>query len=43
MTTLWNASDLVANAEYGNTDSAEFILKFSGISNPFTLSNEDIF
>ena len=34
--------DLVANAEYGNTDSAEFILKFSGISNPFTLSNEDI-
>ena len=34
--------DLVANAEYGNTESAEFILKFSGISNPFTLSNEDI-
>ena len=34
--------DLVANAEYGNTESTEFILKFSGISNPFTLSEDDI-
>lgn len=34
--------DLVANAEYGDTDAAEFILKFSGISNPFTLGDDDI-
>ncbi len=34
--------DLVAFAMYGDIDGAEYILKFSGISNPFTLSDEDI-
>lgn len=34
--------DLVSMAMYGSIDEAEYILKFSGISNPFTLSDEDI-
>ena len=34
--------DLVSFAMYGDIDMAEYILKFSGISNPFTLSKDDI-
>lgn len=34
--------DLVSFAMYGTDDNTEYILKFSGISNPFTLSDEDI-
>lgn len=34
--------DLVAQAVWSDTKYAEFILKFSGISNPFTLSDEDV-
>ena len=34
--------DLVSLGEYGHTESAEFILKYSGISNPFTLDEEDM-
>ena len=34
--------DLVANTEYGNTKDTEFILKYSGISNPFSLKDDDI-
>ena len=34
--------DIVSQAEYGQTESAELILKYSGISNPFTLDEEDI-
>lgn len=34
--------DLVSFAMYGNIDNADYILKFAGISNPFTLSDEDI-
>ena len=35
--------DLVANTEYGNTKDTEFILKYSGISNPFSLFFIDTF
>ena len=34
--------DLVSFAMYGDTDKTEYILKFSGISNPFTLYDEDV-
>lgn len=34
--------DIVSLAEYGHTESAELILKYSGVSNPFTLDEEDI-
>lgn len=34
--------DLVSFAMYGDIDMAEYILKFTGISNPFTLSKDDI-
>lgn len=34
--------DLVANAEYGTTEGTEYVLKYSGISNPFSLSDDDI-
>lgn len=34
--------DLVSLGEYGHTESAEFILKYSGVSNPFTLDEEDV-
>lgn len=34
--------DLVALAEYGNTDDTELILKFTGVSNPFTINEDDI-
>ena len=33
---------MVANTEYGNTKDTEFILKYSGISNPFSLKDDDI-
>lgn len=34
--------DLVSNVEYGTTKDTEFILKYSGISNPFSLKDDDI-
>jgi len=34
--------DLIAQAVYNNTIYGEYILKFNGISNPFTISNGDI-
>lgn len=34
--------DKIAYAEYKTTDSAEFILKYTGISNPFSLDKDDI-
>lgn len=34
--------DLVSNAEYGNIHDTEFILKYSGISNPFSLKDDDL-
>ena len=34
--------DKVSFNEYGTTDNAEFILKYSGISNPFSLDKDDI-
>jgi len=34
--------DLVSFAMYGDTDKTEYILKFSGISNPFTLNDDDV-
>lgn len=34
--------DLVSNTEYGTPKNAEFILKYSGISNPFSLKDDDI-
>lgn len=34
--------DLVSFAMYGDTDKTEYILKFSGISNPFTLDGDDV-
>ena len=33
--------DLVSLYEYGTTDQTEYILKYSGISNPFTLAEGD--
>jgi hypothetical protein len=34
--------DLVAISEYGNVDYTEYILKFTGICNPFALDDDDI-
>lgn len=34
--------DLVALAEYNDTDETETILKFTGISNPFILKSDDV-
>lgn len=34
--------DIVAMGEYGTTDYTEYILKYTGISNPFTLDEDDI-
>lgn len=34
--------DLISFAMYGDIDMAEYILKFSGISNPFTLDTVDV-
>lgn len=34
--------DLLSFAMYGDIDGAEYILKFSGISNPFTLDSVDV-
>lgn len=34
--------DLVSQAMYNDDQFAEFILKFSGISNPFTLDDDDV-
>lgn len=34
--------DMVAMAMYGDVDKAEYILKFTGISNPFTLDKDDV-
>ena len=34
--------DLVSQAMYDDDQYAEFILKFSGISNPFTLDDDDV-
>ena len=34
--------DLISFAMYGTEDYAEYILKFSGISNPFTLCEDDV-
>lgn len=34
--------DLIAQSVYNNTLYAEVILKFNGISNPFTISNGDV-
>ena len=34
--------DLISFAMYGTQDQAEYILKFSGISNPFTLYEDDV-
>lgn len=34
--------DIVSLGEYGHTESAELILKYSGVSNPFTLDEDDI-
>jgi hypothetical protein len=35
-------ADLISQAVYNNTDYAEFILKYNGISNPFTINYNDI-
>lgn len=35
-------ADKVSFAEYGNLDGTEFILKYSGITNPFALDSEDV-
>ena len=35
--------DLVSRAAYGTTDFWDFILKFNGISNPFSIDRNDIF
>lgn len=35
-------SDLIAQNEYNSTDGTEMILKYSGISNPFSLCEGDI-
>jgi hypothetical protein len=34
--------DLISQAVYNNTIYSEYILKFNGISNPFTISNGDV-
>ena len=34
--------DLVALAEYGDTDNTEIVLKFTGVSNPFTIQDQDV-
>lgn len=34
--------DLIAQSVYNNTINAEFILKYNGISNPFTIANGDV-
>lgn len=34
--------DLISMAMYGDIDEAEYILKFSGISNPFSLDKDDV-
>jgi hypothetical protein len=34
--------DLVAISEYGNVDYTEYILKYTGICNPFALDDDDI-
>ena len=34
--------DLVALAEYGTINDTEYILKYSGISNPFTICEDDV-
>jgi len=34
--------DLISQAVYNNTIYAEFILKYNGISNPFTIENDDV-
>lgn len=34
--------DLISFAMYGTDEYAEYILKFSGISNPFSLSDDDV-
>lgn len=34
--------DLVSFAMYGDIDKAEYILKFTGISNPFSLDKDDV-
>lgn len=34
--------DLVSQVMYGTDEYAEFILKFAGISNPFTLDDDDV-
>lgn len=35
-------ADKASYSEYGNTDSTEFILKYTGISNPFSLGEDDL-
>lgn len=35
-------ADKVSFAEYGNIEETEFILKYSGISNPFSLDKDDV-
>lgn len=35
--------DLVSIAEYGSDQYAEIILKFAGVSNPFTIDEDDVF
>jgi hypothetical protein len=34
--------DLISNAVYNTTDNTEIILKYNGISNPFTIDENDI-
>lgn len=34
--------DLVSIATYGSSDNTEFILKYSGISNPFSIERDDV-
>ena len=34
--------DLISQSVYNNTLHSEYILKYNGISNPFTISNGDV-
>lgn len=43
VTKLYNMRpDLVSLGEYGSTDQTEYILKYSGISNPFSFGENDL-
>jgi len=35
-------ADKVAFAEYGTDEYTEYILKYSGVSNPFSIAEDDV-